>query len=324
MDNEESFNDQPQNDAMIREDQDDSSSESDSDSDSDIEEETGAAISYQLLALAPLGQDDPNRMKLTREELDWAEELKGVVDSMPDIDSLSDFMYAQYALVTEGDVSDAVRRMIWLQDFMEEYKVLDTVQASHRGLRRLLELFPGHFLSSQFDEEGGTYIQAYDMEKFDTKLLTTPDKVDTFFAGCYYLHNAMAPDLDTIRRGTLGLMECRRTSWSQRQDYKIIAEVYRQLLSVYPAQNRVRFFHTGVVFNALISFMKRDMPPKDRGMMEVGCSAIGGLGLEEIFSVPTLEEAQERTLKNLQAAIDKRAANEKSFSLQSALYRGQA
>ena len=154
-----------------------------------------------------LSIDDPRRMHLTVEERQWALDIKDAVKSTAELDDLSDFMYAQLAIITRGNLEDAIRRVTGLQYYRQEYNILDTLQDGCRQMKKMIDLFPRQLLSFSFSVNEGTYVLIHDMTELDTTALNTPEKARSWMAGSYYIHATMCPDMASIRRGSITLIE---------------------------------------------------------------------------------------------------------------------
>lgn len=133
-----------------------------------------------------MGPNSRYRMKLTSQEHEQALEIKQAIEATPELDNLSDFMYAQLAIVSEN-VNDAMRRTSGLQCFREKHRILQTYEFGCRALQRHVESCPLAFLSSGFNPDEGTYMLVQDAAKFDTSAITTDELRREFFAGQYYL-----------------------------------------------------------------------------------------------------------------------------------------
>ncbi|CAB9516620.1 expressed unknown protein [Seminavis robusta] len=260
-----------------------------------------------------LGRDDPLRMKLTREELEWAKEVKDIVEGYPDLENLSDFMCAQLAIAAKGNMEEAVQKAFGLQEFCKEYKILNSYQEGCQKLQFMIRQFPRMMMSWGFSEEDGTYVLAHDTKYFDTTVLSTPDKVDSWMAGAYYLHTTMTPDMATIRKGHIVLIECEGVDWSRKQDYKLLQKLFSQLISVYPQKSEMRHYHTGMVVNLLTSMVKRFLSKDLRDLITMGLQH--DCRLDQVYMVPDVPTANDRMILRLQETLRRRYDNEKSFKL---------
>lgn len=288
-------------------DEEDASSSSSGSSEGDfpeLEEEPLPAI---------MGPDDPKRMALTREEKQWALDIKDLVEMMPDLDNLSDFMYAQLALICEDNAEDAVRRAYGLQAFREEYNILDTYEDGCRYIRAMIDLFPEEFLSFSFSHQDGTYVLVHDASKLKTTNLTTPKKVEAFFAAAYYFHQAMIPDMESARKGTIVLVECSQYTFTQKQNFNIQKQLFSQLLSIYPFKGSLQCYHTGLVFNLLASMFRSVLPTKLKDKIKTGL--ILDQSLDAYYLVPSVEAAAQRVIQRMEETLKKRHENLNTFVL---------
>ena len=265
-----------------------------------------------------LSKDDPRRMKLTREEYQWALDLKDHVESLPDLDNMTDFMYAQFAVFTKGNLEEAVNRAFGMQEFLQEFSILDSHEEGCRYLKFLMDTFPRQFLSFSFSDLEGTYVLAQDVACFDTTVLVTPDQMNDWLKASYYIHTAMSPDMATIRKGIIALLECEGVNWTQKQDYKNLQRMFSQLLQHHPIKGEMRHYHSGLIINLLTSMVKPFLCKETRDMIKMGLQLDGRL--DQLFLVPDVATATARTLLRLQATLKRRYDNERSFKL----HRGRA
>jgi hypothetical protein len=260
-----------------------------------------------------LGKDDPRRMKLTRAEYQWALEVKNQLQSIPELDHLSDFMYAQLAVFTRGDLQEAEHRARGLQEFVQEFKILNTYEEGCRLLRFMVQMFPRQFLSFTFSDLEGTYVLAQDIAHFDTTVLKTLTQTNKWFVAAYYLHATMTPDLATIRKGHVVLLECQGVDWTAKQNFKLIQRMFIHLLRYYPIKGEMRHYHTGIIVNMLTSMVKGFLCKETRELIKMGLTLDSRL--DQLFLVPNVAAANARMMVRLQETLKRRYENEKSFSL---------
>lgn len=67
--------------------------------------------------------EEDNRTMLSEQEISWALNIKRVIESHPELDSLSDYAYAQLALIVKDNIQEAVERTQHMQCFREEYDI---------------------------------------------------------------------------------------------------------------------------------------------------------------------------------------------------------
>ena len=260
----------------------------------------------------PLQLHDPSRMKLSKQETEWALNIKDTIEGFPDIDNLSDYMYAQLALVEQDNIEAAVERAYKLQLFQKEYGTLDSVADGMRHLRNLVEMFPKYLLSFAFD--GDNTIFVYNYKGFDRRALNTPEKLRTWFVGCYYIAMCVTTDFKEIRDGPMAMAECGGYDWKHHIDLKLYKRFWDELVSGYPIRfQRWKLFHSGVFTNLLYSMMRKCIPDVIVSSIEIGCQM--DCSLDEVFLAPTVEAANERLLDRMEKALAKRFGHESSFVL---------
>jgi hypothetical protein len=111
-----------------------------------------------------LGLNDPRRMKLTREEYLWALEFKTEVEQLPELDNLSDFMYAQFAIIARGgNLDGAIQRAFGLQEFRHEYAIMGNLQDGQRQMHQLMKLYPQDLVSFSYSHDEGAYVLIRDI-----------------------------------------------------------------------------------------------------------------------------------------------------------------
>ncbi|CAB9528883.1 expressed unknown protein [Seminavis robusta] len=259
-----------------------------------------------------LPQNHEDRMKITFQEYVNALAIKAQVESTPDLDNLSDWWYVQLAIVCKDDIENALHRCYGLQSFREEYKVLDSYEDGVRNLAKLFEMFPRQFLMFDFSDKDGIYVFVHDLVKFDPKIFTSHQMAEDWTRGWMYIHYLMHPDIESIRKGIIVLIECEGLTL-QRDAMKHSNRFFEEFLGVFPFFGEARQFHTGFFATIFFSFLKKIVPKEVSSQINVGYKFDGHMG--DAFLVPTVEEANERMLTKLKAALKQRYEFEKSFSL---------
>jgi hypothetical protein len=100
----------------------------------------------------------PNRMLLTDHERHLAINIKAAIAANPDVDSVSDFMCAQLALIEGDNIEGAIARAYHLQCFREEYGIRDTSEDGKKCFADYVELFPKLHLAFTFYFGEGNYV----------------------------------------------------------------------------------------------------------------------------------------------------------------------
>ena len=259
------------------------------------------------------GPNDPARMQLTTEEPQWALDIKYVIENLPELDNLSDFWYAQLAIVCKDNVEDAVQRAVGLQSFRQEYNILETLHDGQRRLSDYVRLLPQYLLAFSFSHQDDSYVVVLDWNKANFSSLSSVEKVNSFFAGAYYLHHALQPDIASIRNGCIALAECEGVEWSKKLDFKLLHKLASQMASFYPYKPVVKHFHTGLVMNVLLSLTRQFLPGEFKEKLQTGFSCHARL--DTLFLVPTAEAAMERMLCRMHESLKRRFEKSNAFSL---------
>jgi hypothetical protein len=257
------------------------------------------------------GPDDPQRMRLTREETQWALDIKYVIENLPEVDNLSDFWYAQLAIICKHNVEDAIQKAMGLQSFRQEYGILESLKDGIRHISDVCRLLPQFVLAVSFIHQDGGYVGVVDWNKANFHKLSSKQDVQSFFAGMYYLQHSMLPDLASIRNGFQMLAECQDVQWAKKKDFKLVIKLAFEMLNFYPCKVVIKNYHSGLVMNMLLSLLRRALPEG----IDVHAGFCWDCRLDSLYLVPTVEAATERMLRQLNECLARRFENAKEFSL---------
>ena len=134
-----------------------------------------AAQQANLLQPDKVGLD--TTMWITAVERAWALEVKHAVESNKELEPLSDMWYAHHAIIAQGNLDEALRRIQIMQTFRQEYKINHSVEQAHHYLSELIEQQPGFLLNLDVDLEQQISVNAFDVGCFNpTKALQTDPK----------------------------------------------------------------------------------------------------------------------------------------------------
>ena len=281
---------------------------------------------------------DPSRMDFTTpEERQLACKIRAAIQKSPDIDNLPDFYYAQLSLATkanfedrgrDGDGNDqgnqddeggvvqaALNTAHHLQEFREQYGILDTFEDAQRSLRNFLSLIgPRVYLSFCFNSRDGNYCIIYDIAAIDQKTLKGPNSPEIYQKGVYYMLHALACDLEAIRRGAILICECEGFDWKKHMDFSTTKKIMTELTCAYPVTfQRFKYFHAGIFINLMNSLKKRFLPKRIIDKMDTACQFDGRLS--DIYLVPNPEAASQKVYLRLVEALLQRYANIETFRL---------
>lgn len=308
-------NNAPTNAPPPREDEEDD----DDDDSADEEEETtdGEEDEDRFLFEEMLPPKDPRRMRLTAEERNWAVALKEAIEATPDLDNLSDFLYAQIAMVEQGNVEKALERAHTLQGFREEYHVLDTFEDATWRLGRWIQRLPGHIMHHFFSEYNGGYVAVIDAVRMDTSCVDSLEGIRDFLGGTYYVHHTLCVDLCSVRQGATMFLEYGGYRWKvpNYTTLKMLQLSSGESIASYPFEiQQIQCYNVGTVMNTAISLCRKLLPEQMRNKVSVGHHNDVG-SLRDICLVPTVEAATERVTQQMNDALRQRYDNIDSFKL---------
>lgn len=203
-----------------------------------------------------------DKSKLTPTELACAKEIKQAVVEQdgPDVAAkLADLEYAQLAMVTKGKLKRALKMIRRLQTFKEDHgidpatdtpeSVLATIQQFERGS-------PGFFMSLGTNAATGRAVTVWRYAAFNPKNYHGTEEWKLCFAAFFYLLDAMAPDIATIREGMCMVCECEGMGWKN-----FSLEIEKHGAALYQDCYPVRFkemtcLNAPVIFKAMYQLCK--------------------------------------------------------------------
>ena len=258
--------------------------------------------------------DVSNRMDLSREELGWALEIKDMVEHTPELDNCSDFLYAQCAVVDRGDLEASVARILKLQEFRQEYNIVDDFENASRSMHRFFDLFPGWMLNFSFEPDEGSYSWVMDLNIFDLSTLKTNPEAESLLAkGSYHRGSMFTPDLEAARKGYIATIECQGHTLGKGLDIKYFRMMW-EIFNAFPVRpQKARWFHCGVFSNLLLSSARRFMPQEVRSKFQVGL--IAPQRLDTLFLNPTYKIAHQRNMDRIDESLRQRYKNIATFQL---------
>jgi hypothetical protein len=263
------------------------------------------------------------RMILIEGELRRALEIKEAVANDPGLEPLSDFMYAQYAIIALTyfvDLDTVLKQIRRVQCLRDEYGIVECHSHAQETVTRLiLEVIPGHHLAFQFGYN--SYEHAVDLTNFNAAhVLSDPEKTRIWMAGEYYLMHAAYSDFESIRQGSIKMFECEGYDWrsSEMLNMACMEKLGSELLASYPAHFRaLKHYHTNNFVNMALSMMKRILPEHIYEYFILDCRVVddGSVGLPDHYCEFGLEESDELLLAELEDALRTRYDNDSAFVL---------
>ncbi|CAB9531219.1 expressed unknown protein [Seminavis robusta] len=163
--------------------------------------------------------------------------------------------------------------------------------------------------------EEGCYVHVLDLATIDIDSMKDQENCRTSLAGAFYMNQCLNPDLESVRRGMIIMLECEGYQWVPKSwDMKYSEQYWNDVGGIYPCRVRqYRCFNTPMVFNVLKSLGRPFVPAEIYSRMVLGCRF--EQRLDAVFAVPTVEATEQRFLGRSIDALTMRYANERTFSL---------
>lgn len=262
----------------------------------------------------------PDDMWLSPLECSWAQELKETIEMEESgIEPLTDFEYAEHAIVAQGNLEEALRRIQGMQTFREVYRPKDTVQEGVYYMQAQIRLLPGVYMHTDISAETGTCMCVWNFAKFDpTRLLATEENWKTHILGEYFWRHMQQPTFRSVRQGSYQLIESRGVGW---HNFDSTAEQRwnQELMNHMPMKvKQVLVYNSNTVMNLVWSLAKPFMMEEHRNSMKLGCTIDcenPEATLMDVFCQPSVEAAEARVVENANRYLAIRYQNQSRFRL---------
>lgn len=296
--------------------------------------------------------NDPT-MLITPAERAWALEIKAAVEDPTsnsdndELEAMCDFDYAQYAIITKGNLQEALRRITTIQAFRKNYKITNTVDQAVFYINALMDQQPGFVLNLNVDLTRQESVNCYDVGCFHPKVamgITTStnnsttrntrtssedqttiipyDNWQVCLGGVYYLKYSCQPTMSVIRNGFMELIDFGDYEW---ENFSLEAQerLFGELLSDYPMfEKHLLAYNTGYIANIAFGLAKSILPETMRNSIHLGCQIIEPeesrsptRRLRDFYLQPTPEVAQKNLLERARLLVALRLHNEQVFRL---------
>ena len=274
-------------------------------------------------------------MVVLPEERDWAHDIKRAVQEAEHLDPLSDFDYVHYAIVTQGNLQDALYRIEGIQACKREYHIENTVDQGVEQIRlHMDEVVPGFLLHVDLCPVTNEPICVLDNAAFFPKFIKAgcprrgPDYYwKTYLVASYYIMMACQPTMEAIRGGLTIILDCAEVEW-KNVSMAFESQVNDELRSFYPQKYKtVLAYNTHVISNLGWSLFKQYMDESMKATLKLGCKilepefAANMEGVEtptrlrELFLQPTKEIARVNLLRRVRELLTLREENVRNFKL---------
>lgn len=237
--------------------------------------------------------DDPNA--LTELELTRAKEIKeAIYKEDPSIArEFSDLEYAQLAIVTKGKLERAMRMLRRWSKFRHDHGISkqdgeDAKVATEKAMQVIQDFEKGSkgFLLScgGIDLKTGRSVSVWNYAAFNPRAYRSAEDWKNCFAAFYYLCEASAPDIATIRSGMAIICECDDMGW---RNFSMEMEKHGAALfqDCYPLRTKeMTMMNAPLILRAMYALCKPFLKQHTKDIFHMG---------------GTVEELQERFPKNL-------------------------
>ncbi|CAB9531788.1 expressed unknown protein [Seminavis robusta] len=268
-------------------------------------------------------------MDLEGQERQWALAIKAAVEASSELDNLTDMEYGQHAIIAQGNLAKALKRIEGLQWCRKEFGIDNTADQGYYFLEETSKLHMGSLLTIDTCPITGEGILGWDLGACFPQVAFECHPNDTVMernwkihaGGCYYVLHAVQPSFAAIREGTFCLVDGHNMSWgniSMMYQRRLHDEVWTH----YPFKvKKIMEYNTNSIAAAFWSLMKPLIPKCIRNVMELGCqvefvdSKAAPRTLRELYLQPSVEESTFHMLKRAHQLLTLRARNEASFRL---------
>lgn len=277
------------------------------------------------------GIDDPT-MRITDDERSWALAIKEAVEHSSQLDNLCDMFYAQYAIITEGDLPAALTRIQGMQTFLCAYSVDNSIDQGVHYLKEEMIQQPGFLLTIYIDVPRQISYLSYDCGMLRPDIAMGYSKCSrtgvmqenwkVIMAAAYYKKLACQPSLATIRNGFTVLADFGDYDWNNFS-LEMSQSMFGELLDYYPMNwNHFFAYNTGYLANVLFGLAKQVMTPAMKESVQLGCSIVepdngsnSKRRLKDFYYQPSREAAEESLLDRARLLLAARQCNEQTFRL---------
>lgn len=248
------------------------------------------------------GEQLPAALWLSPLEHAWAMQIKGFVEAESTIKPLTDYEYAEHAIIAEGDLEKAIGRIRGMQTFREVYQLQDTVEEGVRYFQEYCRVQPGLAISFDVARDTGTCICVWNFAVFDpSRALATDESWKNYIVGEYYWWKTGQPNFRSVRQGSYHLVECEGMGW-HNFDLTFEKRWNEELADHIPAKiKRIMMYNPNLVINLAWSMVKPFMREEHRKGICMGRTydeTNPEATLVDMFCQPNPQAAEERMLEN--------------------------
>lgn len=153
-------------------------------------------------------------MTLTAEEAENALALKAKIIAAEDVDELSDFEIAQFAIVSKQDHGKAMARVRRLQELRRRYKVGSSLEDAQASFAFIEDNSPGLCMGMGRTRNGCTalFTESKQFQR-NGKVAGDEEGAAVFMSFVVHLLEACSSDLAAVRNGLVSVSLCHGVGW---------------------------------------------------------------------------------------------------------------
>ena len=269
---------------------------------------------------------DPT-MTMSDIECQWALQIKDAFQNSShfgDDIQVSDFFFAQHALVSHGDVTEVLDRIESLHRFYQEYEIDHSPEQALYYVRGFMQQQQGYILHLDVSPVTQQAWLVTDSAAFQVQqALASDEHWKICVCGIYYVHYCQWTTLTSIRQGMLSEIECDGVGW-HNFNAEFVTRLFGELFSYIPIKYQMmRAYNTTVVANLLFSVARPFMSDSQKSSVKLGCQVVsnnpdncgGTRRLSEFYLQPNTEAATQRIIQRIEELLRVRKHNEETFRI---------
>lgn len=290
-------------------------------------------MDYMHILNSEAAQPNPSHhngpaMELTSVERNWALRLREAVEQLDDLQNLTDMEYAQYAIITQGDIPKALTKLYGFQVFREEYGVDNSVEQAIEVLAEHFRQQPGYLLHLDVDPATNEPCVVMDNSAFypsRTMQLARGRHHDfnwrVNLVRTYYEYYAATCSFSAIRQGIFLIIDCDGVgseNFNLEYATRFHMELWDQLALKF---KHILCYNTTTVANVGWNLLRRLLDQNMKETLQLGCQLAEVEGaptperLSELYLQPSLEVAQHKCLTCIAKLVRTRNRNQALFRL---------
>lgn len=275
----------------------------------------------------PAHLTDPTMM-LTDQERRWALAIKEKVNSSDSFRPLTDMECAHYAIISRGNMAEALVRIEGMQTFREAYSIDNSPEQGVYFLEQFEILFPRALMHLDICPTTNAGIWVFDFGAHYAKKGISPNSTkgpdfnwEVSVLASYYMFTVIQPSLASIREGVGCALDFADYSF-EHFSFEYYQRLHDECFGYLPLKwRKCEGYNTTMAANLGFSMIKTLMNANLKSTYKMGCQLEGrGAGasamrLREVYLQPSPETAHHRAVEKARELLILRAYHERTFRL---------